>query len=130
NAQRARHHPHWLLATSTHNSKRSEDTRARLNVLSEMPAEWENAVLEHDAIGQRFVSQLEDTAAPSALDHWTLFQALVGISWVSGRPQAQPPRSAPRCWSAPSNTCARPCARPSGAHRALAQLDDRPGVTL
>jgi (1->4)-alpha-D-glucan 1-alpha-D-glucosylmutase len=84
NAQRARHHPHWLLATSTHDSKRSEDTRARLNVLSEMPAEWENAVLELDAIGQRFVSQLEDTAAPSALDRWTLFQALGGIWPAAG----------------------------------------------
>lgn len=80
NAQRARHRPHWLLATSTHDSKRSEDTRARLNVLSEMPAEWEDAVLALDAIGERFVSPLDDdVSAPSTRDRWTLFQALVGI---------------------------------------------------
>ena len=80
NAQRARYRPHWLLATSTHDSKRSEDTRARLNVLSEMPAEWEDAVLELDSIGERFVSPLDDDInAPSTRDRWTLFQALAGI---------------------------------------------------
>ena len=63
NSQRSRHVPHGLLATSTHDSKRSEDTRARLNVLSEMPAEWEDAVLELDSIGERFVSPLDGPAA-------------------------------------------------------------------
>lgn len=84
NTQRARYRPHWLLATSTHDSKRSEDTRARLNVLSEMPAEWANAVLELDAIGQRFVAQVDDTSAPSTPDRWTLFQALAGIWPAAG----------------------------------------------
>ncbi|WP_332742176.1 malto-oligosyltrehalose synthase [Hydrogenophaga sp.] len=88
NAQRARHRPHGLLATSTHDSKRSEDTRARLNVLSEMPAEWEDAVRELDAIGRRFISQVDDASAPSAHDRWTLFQALAGI-WPAAASQSQ-----------------------------------------
>ena len=37
---RAKRWPHTLLATSTHDSKRSEDVRARIDVLSEMPAAW------------------------------------------------------------------------------------------
>ena len=37
---RARHWPHTMLATSTHDNKRSEDVRARIDVLSEMPAAW------------------------------------------------------------------------------------------
>ena len=37
---RARNWPHEMLATSTHDTKRSEDVRARINVLSEMPALW------------------------------------------------------------------------------------------
>jgi (1->4)-alpha-D-glucan 1-alpha-D-glucosylmutase len=83
NVQRARHRPHWLLATSTHDSKRSEDVRARLNVLSEMPAAWEDAVLELDALGERFLASLDGASAPSAHDRWTLFQALAGI-WPAG----------------------------------------------
>ena len=37
NQERAEHWPHSMLATSTHDTKRSEDVRARLDVLSEMP---------------------------------------------------------------------------------------------
>jgi (1->4)-alpha-D-glucan 1-alpha-D-glucosylmutase len=40
NQVRAREWPHAMLATSTHDTKRSEDLRARLNVLSEMPPRW------------------------------------------------------------------------------------------
>ena len=38
--RRARRWPHSMNATSTHDTKRSEDVRARLAVLSEMPREW------------------------------------------------------------------------------------------
>ena len=44
NAQRAEHWPHAMLGTSTHDTKRGEDTRARLAVLSEMPEEWARQV--------------------------------------------------------------------------------------
>jgi len=36
--------PHGLSATTTHDTKRSEDVRARINVLSEIPDEWERAI--------------------------------------------------------------------------------------
>jgi (1->4)-alpha-D-glucan 1-alpha-D-glucosylmutase len=79
NLQRARHTPHGLLATSTHDSKRSEDVRARLNVLSELVPEWEEVVRVLDAAAQPFVHTVDDLPAPSAHDRWALFQALVGI---------------------------------------------------
>ena len=44
NAERAQRWPHAMLGTSTHDTKRGEDTRARLNVLSEMPDEWERQI--------------------------------------------------------------------------------------
>ena len=44
NTKRARNFPHSLLATSTHDTKRGEDLRARLNVLSEIPEEWESHI--------------------------------------------------------------------------------------
>ena len=40
---RAERWPHALSATSTHDTKRSEDVRARLNVLSELPGAWKQA---------------------------------------------------------------------------------------
>ena len=44
NQERARRWPHAMLATSTHDNKRSEDVRARISVLSEMPDEWHRAL--------------------------------------------------------------------------------------
>ncbi|MGI8959670.1 MAG: malto-oligosyltrehalose synthase, partial [Bryobacteraceae bacterium] len=37
-------HPRTMLASSTHDTKRSEDVRARINLLSEIPAKWKAAV--------------------------------------------------------------------------------------
>ncbi|MGA0571024.1 malto-oligosyltrehalose synthase [Variovorax sp. VNK109] len=79
NVQRARRRPHWLLATSTHDSKRSEDVRARLNVLSEIPQEWAEAASRLSEIGERFRSEVDGAAAPCRHDEWALFQALAGI---------------------------------------------------
>ncbi len=88
-AQRARHRPHWLLATSTHDSKRSEDVRARLNVLSEMPAPWEDAVLRLDTLGDRCLGEHEGAPAPCPHDRWVLYQTLVGIWPAAGADAAE-----------------------------------------
>lgn len=45
NIERSKFWPNALIATSTHDSKRSEDVRARINVLSEMPEEWKESVI-------------------------------------------------------------------------------------
>lgn len=79
NLQRARYRPHNLLATSTHDSKRSEDLRARLNVLSEIPALWEDTALQLRELGERFASEVDGDTAPRPHDLWALYQALVGI---------------------------------------------------
>ncbi|MFN4119403.1 malto-oligosyltrehalose synthase [Acidovorax sp.] len=79
NLQRARHSPHGLLATSTHDSKRSEDVRARLNVLSEMPDAWHATVQALQAAGQRFEAEVDGRRAPLPRDLWGLYQAMVGI---------------------------------------------------
>ena len=44
NVRRLEEWPHGLSATTTHDTKRSEDVRARINVLSEIPDEWERAI--------------------------------------------------------------------------------------
>jgi (1->4)-alpha-D-glucan 1-alpha-D-glucosylmutase len=78
NAQRAKSRPHSMLATSTHDSKRSEDVRARLDVLSEMPAEWRLHVARWRRLNRSRRHKLDDLEAPARNDEYLLYQTLVG----------------------------------------------------
>ncbi|MFZ1887729.1 MAG: malto-oligosyltrehalose synthase [Candidatus Binataceae bacterium] len=66
--------PHTMLATSTHDTKRSEDVRARLFVLSEIPSLWANACREWSEINRQYRS--EDY--PDSNLEYHLYQAIVG----------------------------------------------------
>jgi len=77
---RATRWPHTLLTTSTHDSKRSEDVRLRINVLSELPAAWRLAVRRWSRINRSKKITLEDGPAPSSNDEFLLYQTLIG-SW-------------------------------------------------
>jgi (1->4)-alpha-D-glucan 1-alpha-D-glucosylmutase len=78
NAERQRHWPGSLLASSTHDTKRSEDVRARLNVLSELPGEWERALERWRQWNAPHLVPVNDRSAPSANDQYLLYQTLVG----------------------------------------------------
>ena len=72
-------HPFGLLATSTHDTKRSEDVRARLSVLSEMPEEWAETTERWHVLNRRLrVADLPDPAT-----EWMFYQTLVGAWPVS-----------------------------------------------
>ncbi|PJF21891.1 MAG: malto-oligosyltrehalose synthase [Phototrophicales bacterium] len=78
--QHNKHKAFWytMLSTSTHDTKRSEDVRARINVLSEMPDEWEAALTQwhnHNKVAKTIV---DDEAAPAPNDEYLLYQTLVG----------------------------------------------------
>jgi len=75
---RARRWPHTMLATSTHDTKRSEDVRARLDVISELPAMWRLAVRRWSRINRSKRRTTEGTPAPSRNDEYLLYQVLVG----------------------------------------------------
>ncbi|MFQ3565731.1 MAG: malto-oligosyltrehalose synthase [Aggregatilineales bacterium] len=75
---RARAFPYTMLSTSTHDTKRSEDVRARINVLSEMPAEWDAAIQEWAAINAAAKTDVGGLLAPSRNDEYLLYQTLVG----------------------------------------------------
>lgn len=79
NQDRARHFPHAMLATSTHDSKRSEDVRARIDVLSELPDEWLTAASRWSRINQIGSRIVDGKPAPSGNDEYLLYQTLVGI---------------------------------------------------
>ena len=71
----ARHWPGTLLATSTHDTKRSEDTRARIALLSEIPLGFAEAVAEWSRLNERHRS---DPSLPDRNAEWLLYQTLVG----------------------------------------------------
>ncbi|MBV8307561.1 MAG: malto-oligosyltrehalose synthase, partial [Gammaproteobacteria bacterium] len=82
---RARHWPHEMLATSTHDTKRSEDVRARLNVLSEMTTPWRDAVRRWMRINRRRKREVDGAPAPGSNDEYHLYQTLLG-SWPLAEP--------------------------------------------
>jgi (1->4)-alpha-D-glucan 1-alpha-D-glucosylmutase len=78
-AERLRSWPLALNTTSTHDTKRSEDVRARINVLSEIPEEWEPAARRWaEANRDRKVRSEDDEPIPSPNDEYLLYQTLVG----------------------------------------------------
>lgn len=75
--QRAASLPHAMLATATHDHKRGEDTRLRLAVLSEIPDEWEAALIRWVRLDASLVRELDSGRAPSEADELMLYQTLV-----------------------------------------------------
>ena len=99
--------PHSLNATSTHDTKRGEDVRARLNVLSELPEEWEALVSRWHALNQGHRRRRGALFVPDRNDEYFLYQTLIG-AW----PFTDEGASARRAGGAP---------RPESAHPTLAQ---------
>ena len=74
-----------MLSTSTHDTKRSEDVRARLNVLSEMPRQWSAEVLRFRRVNRLKKQQLTDgRTPPDANEEYLLYQILMGAWPLEG----------------------------------------------
>ncbi|HEX5530337.1 MAG TPA: malto-oligosyltrehalose synthase [Methylomirabilota bacterium] len=78
NERRLERWPESMLATSTHDTKRGEDVRARIDVLSEVPAAWAAEVRRWRGIARRWRPQIDGHAAPDRNDEYLLYQTLVG----------------------------------------------------
>jgi (1->4)-alpha-D-glucan 1-alpha-D-glucosylmutase len=83
NSERARHWPHTMLCTSTHDSKRSEDVRARINVLSELAAEWRARSARWRRLNRAKKRKINGDLIPDRNDEYLLYQTLVG-AWPLG----------------------------------------------
>jgi (1->4)-alpha-D-glucan 1-alpha-D-glucosylmutase len=83
NRDRQESWPHTLSATSTHDTKRGEDTRARINVLSEIPEEWNRALHRWREMNRKGKASLDGSEAPDANEEYLLYQTLVG-TWPLG----------------------------------------------
>jgi len=70
--------PGSLNATSTHDTKRGEDARARINVLSEMPDEWQKNLRNWIRINGGKRKRVQGLAVPDRNDEYFLYQTLIG----------------------------------------------------
>jgi (1->4)-alpha-D-glucan 1-alpha-D-glucosylmutase len=79
NEQRAELWPDALLTTSTHDTKRSEDVRMRLDVLSEMPRPWAAQVMRWRRINRAKRRTIDDGhLVPDNNEEYLLYQTLAG----------------------------------------------------
>jgi (1->4)-alpha-D-glucan 1-alpha-D-glucosylmutase len=70
--------PGSLSATSTHDTKRSEDVRVRIDALSEMPADLKRITVRWSRMNRAHVLRKEGRSAPDRRDEWLVYQTLVG----------------------------------------------------
>ncbi len=78
NLNRLKHWPHTLIATSTHDTKRGEDVRSRINALSEIPDQWEKQIREWSRINRKRKRRVKGLDVPERNDEYFLYQTLVG----------------------------------------------------
>jgi (1->4)-alpha-D-glucan 1-alpha-D-glucosylmutase len=78
NVRRQRDWPASLLATSTHDSKRSEDVRARMLAISEIPPLWGRSLQKWRTANRRFKKEIDEAEAPDAGEEYLLYQTLLG----------------------------------------------------
>jgi len=85
-----------MLATTTHDTKRSEDARTRIDVISELPDEWQAGVTAWQRLNRANRTRIDGRAAPDANDEYLFYQALLG-AWpaeafaLESVPGAAPP---------------------------------------
>ncbi|MFP3983277.1 MAG: malto-oligosyltrehalose synthase [Desulfurivibrionaceae bacterium] len=70
--------PHSMLNTSTHDSKRSEDVRARINLLSEFPEEWEAKLSCWAGLNKSSKKKVKGRPVPEPNTEYLLYQTLIG----------------------------------------------------
>ena len=93
NLDRQRDWPATLLATSTHDTKRSEDVRARIVAISEISELWRRSLQRWGTVNHRWKRTVNDLEAPDANEEYLLYQILLG-TWpiqANGEPEAVPP---------------------------------------
>jgi (1->4)-alpha-D-glucan 1-alpha-D-glucosylmutase len=88
--RRADRWPWAMLTTATHDTKRGEDVRARIAVLSEKPADWAEHVERWQILNRRARQEFEGAVVPSSRDEYLIYQTLVGIWPMTAWDEAPP----------------------------------------
>ncbi len=86
NIERIKNWPHAMITTSTHDTKRNEHVRARINVLSEIPREWGKRIRNWALLNRRKKRIVDNARMPDRNDEYLLYQTLIGV-WPVETPQ-------------------------------------------
>jgi (1->4)-alpha-D-glucan 1-alpha-D-glucosylmutase len=78
NEEHQRDWPATMLATSTHDTKRSEDVRARMAAISEVPQLWRSGLQRWRVINRRWKRELDEVSAPDGNEEYLFYQTLLG----------------------------------------------------
>lgn len=92
NERRLRSFPLGMTTSSTHDSKRGEDARARISVLSEVPDLWAEHVIALRASADRYRTEVDEDPTPSGTDEYLLYQTLLGSFPLDGNLEGFPER--------------------------------------
>jgi (1->4)-alpha-D-glucan 1-alpha-D-glucosylmutase len=84
-AERRKHWPNSMNATTTHDTKRSEDVRARINVLSEIPGQWKERLERWSKFNSKHKTQVDGQQVPDRSEEVLLYQALLGVWPANGK---------------------------------------------
>lgn len=79
NLERIEKNPHNMLSTSTHDTKRSEDVRARISVLSEIPNIWQKRINRFSQLNKLKKTKIDEVLCPTKNDEYFFYQTLIGI---------------------------------------------------
>ncbi|UPU36012.1 malto-oligosyltrehalose synthase [Geomonas paludis] len=83
NLERNKNFPHAMITTSTHDSKRGEDVRTRIDALSELPELWQKSVMRWSRINKGRGSLIENQRVPDRNEEYLIYQTLLG-AWPAG----------------------------------------------
>jgi (1->4)-alpha-D-glucan 1-alpha-D-glucosylmutase len=96
NSERARHWPRSMTAVATHDTKRGEDARLRIDAVSEIPAEWQRRVARWAELNRSLRRESGHGPEPTRNDEYLLYQTLLG-TWPASfvaRPSDEAAREA------------------------------------
>jgi (1->4)-alpha-D-glucan 1-alpha-D-glucosylmutase len=83
NLERMKSFPHAMIASATHDSKRGEDLRARLDALSEIPERWQKSLVKWSRLNKKKLVLLDGQTVPDRNEEYLLYQTLLG-AWPFG----------------------------------------------
>ena len=78
NEERVQRWPHTMLTTATHDTKRGEDARMRLALLSELPEDWRRRVALWSRLNRLKRGEIDDAPVPARNDEYFFYQTMVG----------------------------------------------------
>ena len=88
NLDRLKNFPHAMIATATHDSKRGEDLRTRIDALSEIPESWRKSLAKWRRLNKGKLATLENQPMPDANEQYLIYQTLLG-AWPAAEPDQE-----------------------------------------